>query len=101
MTPKQHILTRKWQRIHKTKTAMEELVLKLMENPATEPEHLAQAHTMYAGVCSSLAEISHHVSNALRTGTTVAEVEKTTCSCGYEGSRVKGEAYRCPACGMY
>ena len=65
-TAKQSMLSRKWRRIHASKTQMEKLLLALMENPETDAEHLMQAHTMYAKVCNEIAEVSHHVTNALR-----------------------------------
>ena len=67
-TGKQTIVMRQWSNMRKSREHIEELILKLMANPATEPEHLAQAHAMYSGVCKQLSEISHHVTNVLRTG---------------------------------
>ena len=64
-TAKQNMLARKWERIHTTKTQMETLLLALMKNPETDAKHLMQAHTMYAKVCEEIADISHHVVNAL------------------------------------
>ena len=102
MTAKQNILMRKWGNINKNRAHMEELILKLMQNPATEPEHMAQAHALYSDVCKRLSDISHHVDNVIRTGSTTGlEIEDTECSCGYVGKRIKGQAYRCPECGMY
>jgi predicted Zn-ribbon and HTH transcriptional regulator len=102
MTPKQSILYRKWKNILDNKKHMEELILKLMANPATEDVHMAQAHAMYADVCKRLSDVSHHIDNILRTGhTTGLEIEDVTCNCGYTGKRIKGAAYRCPECGMY
>jgi len=102
MTPKQSILYRKWKNILENKKHMEELILKLMANPATEDVHMAQAHAMYADVCKRLSDVSHHIDNVLRTGhTTGLEIEDVTCGCGYVGKRIKGAAYRCPECGMY
>lgn len=100
-TAKQTIALRRWGNLNKNRAHMEELILKLMEDPATEPEHLAQAHAMYSDVCKRLSDISHHVDNVIRTGaTTGLEVEEVECSCGYVGKRIKGQAYRCPECGM-
>jgi predicted Zn-ribbon and HTH transcriptional regulator len=101
-TPKQRILFRQWENINKSRAHMEELILKLMANPASEPDHLAQAHAMYADVCKRLSEVSHHVDNILRTGsTTKFEIVEDKCLCGYVGKRIEGEPYRCPECGMY
>ena len=100
-TAKQNIFLRQWSNINKNRAHMEQLILKLMENPATDPEHMAQAHAMYSDVCKRMSEISHHVSNVIRTGaTTAVEVEETKCLCGYVGKRIVGQAYRCPECGM-
>mgnify|MGYP003341000751 FL=1 len=101
MTAKQSIFMRRWSNIRKNKEHMEELILKLMENPATEPEHLAQAHDMYSDVCKRMSEISHHVSNIIRTGSTTAvEIYEFTCCCGHTSKQIKGETFRCPNCGM-
>ena len=69
-TGRQSIVIRQWHNINKNRAHMEELILKLMANPATEPEHLAQAHAMYSDVCRRLSEVSHHVDNIIRTGST-------------------------------
>lgn len=99
---KQAIAHRRWENVRKNKAHMEELILKLMANPATEPEHLAQAHAIYADTCNRIADMSHHVINIIRTGsTTPVELEDTTCACGYTERRIKGTAYRCVNCGMY
>lgn len=101
MTAKQSIFMRRWSNIRKNKEHMEELILKLMENPATEPEHLAQAHDMYSDVCKRMSAISHHVSNIIRTGSTTAvEIYEHTCSCGHTSKQIKGQTFRCPDCGM-
>lgn len=117
--PKQYIFTRRWQRINETRKHMEELILKLMENPATEPEHLAQAHAMYSDVCHRLAEVSHIVENAIRTGSAqggasfhVKDMHKrvtvsaSTCEArwvGQPGDVCGGTIYEdapCSKCGM-
>ena len=101
-TAKQTIVMRRWKTINENRAHVEELILKLMANPATEPEHLAQAHAMYSDVCKRLSDISHHVDNVIRTGSTTGlEVVEEECLCGYVGKRIKGQAYRCPECGMY
>jgi hypothetical protein len=74
-TGKQTIVMRRWKSVNDNRAHMEDLILNLMENPATDPEHLAQAHAMYSGVCKQLSEISHHVTNVLRTGSSTG-VEK-------------------------
>ena len=74
-TSRQNIVMRQWQNISKNRAHMEELILKLMANPATEAEHLAQAHAMYSDVCMKLSEVSHHVDNILRTGSTTGWVK--------------------------
>ena len=101
---------RKWQGIQKNRKHMEKLILKLMENPATEPEHLAQAHAMYADTCKALHAVSIIMDNYLRTGVkpTQAEldehfpkIEQRECSCGETYSVLAdGKRHRCPACGM-
>jgi hypothetical protein len=78
-TAKQSMLDRKWKRIHATKKHMETLLLALMENPATDAEHLVQAHTMYARVCKEIAEVSHHVSNALNSSRYVKSSHMMSC----------------------
>ena len=69
-TAKQTMVMRQWSNIRKTREHIEELILKLMENPATEPEHLAKAHALYSDVCARLSAVSQHVSNVIRTGST-------------------------------
>lgn len=103
-TPKQRIVFSRWKNINQRRAHMEELVLKLMANPSTEPEELAQVHAMYSDVCKRLADISHHVSNVLRTGSTTLtqdEIVDFKCVCGYEGKQISGQASCCPACRMY
>jgi Glu-tRNA(Gln) amidotransferase subunit E-like FAD-binding protein len=78
-TAKQNMLARKWERIHTTKTQMETLLLALMKNPETDAEHLMQAHAMYAKVCEEIADISHHVINALRSSTYVMSSHMRSC----------------------
>lgn len=116
---KSYIFTRRWQRINETRKHMEELILKLMANPSSEPEHLAQAHAMYADVCSKLAEVSHIVENAIRTSDAhggasfhVKDMHKrvtvtaTTCQTrwvGQPGDICGGTIYEdapCSKCGM-
>jgi predicted Zn-ribbon and HTH transcriptional regulator len=102
MLANRNILFRKWQNIQKSKAHVEELILKLMANPATEDLHMAAAHAMYSDMCKRLSDISHHVDNVLRTGSTTGlEIEDVECACGYVGKRIKEQAYRCPECGMY
>lgn len=102
-----NILERQWRNVNTNREHMEELILKLMANPATEAEHLAQAHAMYSKVCKELAKISYAVEHVLRTGRRPSEelfpeVRSTTCSCGHTFKFVESEAgVRCPACGMY
>jgi exopolyphosphatase/pppGpp-phosphohydrolase len=99
---KQAIAYRRWENVRKNKAHAEELIIQLMANPATEPEHLAQAHAMYADMCKRIHDVSHHIVNIIRTGsTTPVEFEDTTCLCGYTERRIKGTAYRCVNCGMY
>lgn len=74
-TNNQAILLRRWNNLRKNKESMERLILELMENPATEPEHLAQAHALYAGITKQISEISHHVSNVLRTGKIIPDAD--------------------------
>ena len=100
-TARQNILIRQWHSIRTNKAHMEELILKLMENPATEPEHLAQAHAMYSDACRKISEVSHHMDNILRTGSTTAvEIYEHTCRCGHTSKQIKGQTFRCPDCGM-
>lgn len=104
------IQNRKWRGIQKNHEHMKELILKLMENPATEPEHLAQAHAMYAETCKALHAVSIIMHSYLRTGKrpTQAEldehfpkIEKRECVCGETYSvLVDGKWHTCPACGM-
>lgn len=104
------IQNRKWRGILKNHEHMKELILKLMENPATEPEHLAQAHAMYADTCKALHNVSFVMNNYLRTGVKptkeqMAElfpkIVKTECVCGETYSTLAdGKWHRCPACGM-
>ena len=100
-SPKQRIVTRKWLNMSKTREHIEGLILKLMENPATEPEHLAQAHALYSDVCARLSAISHHVDNVIRTGSTTGlEIYEHACICGHKSKQIKGQIFRCPDCGM-
>jgi hypothetical protein len=62
------VYQRRWQAIQKNREHMLAFILKLMENPATEPEHLAQAHAMYADTCKALHGVSFIMENYLRTG---------------------------------
>ena len=102
-----NIVERRWRTINSNRAAMEEAILKLMANPATEAEHLAQAHALYANVCKALAEASYAVDHVLRTGKRPTEpmfpeVQDIKCSCGHEFKFVRNDAgVRCPACGMY
>jgi len=66
MTTNKVILQRRWNNLRKNLESMEKLILELMRNPATEPEHMAQAHAMYANAAKQISEISASVSNALR-----------------------------------
>lgn len=103
MNVKQRIVFQQWNTVRKTMAHMEEFILKLMANPETNAEHLAKAHAMYSDVCKRMAEISHHVDNVLRTGSTTLTQDQITpykCCCGYEGKRIEGQAYRCASCGM-
>lgn len=100
-TGKQNIVMRQWSNISKTRRHIEELILKLMENPTTEPEHLAKAHALYSDVCARLSAVSHHVDNVIRTGSTTGlEIYEHTCICGHKSKQIKGETFRCPDCGM-
>lgn len=100
-TTKQRIVMRRWDSINKNRAHMEELILKLMANPTSEPDHLAQAHAMYADVCKRLADVSHHVDNVLRTGsTTPIKIREVECLCKHTFKVIEGETYRCPSCGM-
>ena len=101
ITAKQRILMMQWGNINKNRAHMEELIIKLMENPATEPEHLAQAHALYSDVCKRLSAISHHVDNVIRTGSTTGLViYEHTCNCGCTSKQIEGQMFRCPDCGM-
>lgn len=100
-TAHQSIVMRQWSNMRKSREHIEELILKLMANPATEPEHLAQAHALYSDVCARLSAISHHVQNVIRTGSTTGlEVYEHTCICGHTSKQIKGQTFRCPDCGM-
>ena len=100
----------KWQAIQKFHGHMGKLILELMENPATEPEHLAQAHAMYADTCRALHGVSFVMENYLRTGVKPSQemvgahfpkIAKVECACGEIYSRLAdGKWHRCPACGM-
>lgn len=101
---------RKWQGIQKNHRLMKQLILDLMENPLTEPEHLAQAHAMYADTCKALHAVSWMMENYLRTGVKPTaqdvnehypKIREVTCSCGETYSVFEdGKWHRCPACGM-
>lgn len=97
------ILQRKWDNLRKNKESMERLILELMAHPAAEPEHLAQAHAMYADITARISEISVRVSNALRG---VGEKSSTyACVCGCTEPPMKPidhpSVYEsCPNCGM-
>jgi hypothetical protein len=100
-TAKQSIVMRQWSNMSKSRAHIEELILKLMENPATEAEHLAQAHAMYSDVCARLSAISHHVDNVIRTGSTTGlKIYEHTCACGHKSKQIEGQTFRCPDCGM-
>lgn len=100
-TGKQNIVLRRWSNINKTREHIEELILKLMANPTTEPEHLAKAHALYSDVCARLSAVSHHAHNVIRTGSTTGlEVYEHTCICGHKSKQIRGETFRCPDCGM-
>ena len=104
------IYQRRWQGIQKNHEHMRDLILKLMENPATEPEHLAQAHAMYADTCKALHGVSFIMENYLRTGEKPSQevigahfpnIAKVECACGEIYSALAdGKWHRCPACGM-
>ena len=76
LTLKQASVMRQWKAINDNRAHMEQLILKLMANPVTEPEHMAQAHALYSDVCKRLSEVSHHVDNIIRTGSTTKEKTK-------------------------
>ena len=103
---KPDIILRRWQDINKNRAHMEELILKLMENPRSEPEHLAQAHAMYSDVCRMLAEASHTVTTVIRTGSMPKDpmfpkLHTTKCLCGATYTELDdGKWHRCPSCGM-
>jgi hypothetical protein len=100
-TAKQNMALRQWTNINKSRAHMEEMILKLMANPETDPEYLAQAHAMYSDVCARLSAISHHVDNVIRTGSTTGlEIYEHTCVCGHTSKQIKGHTFRCPDCGM-
>ena len=104
------VYQRRWQGIQKNHEHMRDFILKLMENPATEPEHLAQAHAMYADTCKALHGVSFIMENYLRTGVKPSQEEidahfpkiaKAECACGEIYSAfADGKWNRCPACGM-
>lgn len=71
MNTKQLTLLRKWERMNKNLMQMQDLIIQLMANPETTPEHLKKAHAAYVHVFMEMREINHHVSNILRTGKTV------------------------------
>ena len=101
---------RKWRGIQKNHDHMKELILKLMENPQTEPEQLAQAHAMYSSICKALHGVSFVVENYLRTGVKPTQEQREecfpkfkriACGCGTTYSVLKDdEWHRCPSCGM-
>ena len=101
---------RKWRGIQKNHGLMRDLILELMENPATEPEHLAQAHAMYADTCKALHDVSFIMDKFLSTGKKPTQEEMGAyfpkiihmeCSCGEKYSEIADGKYRrCPACGM-
>lgn len=98
---KQDIVMRQWKDINTSRAHIEELILKLMANPATDPDHLAKAHALYSDVCARLSAVSHHVSNVIRTGSTTGlEIYEHTCTCGHTSKQIKGQTFRCPDCGM-
>jgi hypothetical protein len=104
------VYQRRWQALDKNREHMRDLILKLMENPATEPEHLAQAHAMYADTCKALHGVSFIMENYLRTGVKPSQemigahfpkIAKVECACGEIYSAfADGKWSRCPACGM-
>ena len=99
---KRAIAYRRWESMRKNKAHVQDLLLQLMENPATEPVHLAQVHAIYADMCKRIADMSHHIISITHTGgTTPVELEDHTCVCGHTARRIKGAAYRCVNCGMY
>ena len=104
------VYQRRWQAIQKNREHMLDFIHKLMENPATEPEHLAQAHAMYADTCKALHGVSFIMENYLRTGVKPSQemigahfpkIAKVECACGEIYSAfADGKWSRCPACGM-
>lgn len=101
---------RKWQGIQKNHDHMKELILKLMDNPQTEPEQLAQAHAMYSNICKALHDVSFVMENYLRTGVKPTQeqreeyfpkIKRIACGCGTTYSVLKDDDWhRCPSCGM-
>lgn len=59
--PKTAMLMRKWDGIRKNTRHMEEVLLTLMNNPATTPEQLAQAAKIYASVTQQLQDCANEV----------------------------------------
>jgi hypothetical protein len=105
MTTNKVILQRRWNNLRKNMEHMEKLILELMRNPATEPEHMAQAHAMYANAAKQISEISASVDNALR-GVAQPEPKPVyVCVCGCTEPPMKSIDHpdvwpSCPNCGM-
>lgn len=59
--PKTAMLMRKWDGIRKNTRHMEEVLLTLMNNPATTPEQLAMAAKIYASVTKQLQDCANTV----------------------------------------
>ena len=58
----------RWVDILENHEHMKQTILKMLENPATEPEQLALAHKAYASACKALQETSFILDVYLRTG---------------------------------
>lgn len=59
--PKTAMLMRKWDGIRKNTRHMEEVLLTLMNNPATTPDQLALAAKIYASVTRQLLECANAI----------------------------------------
>ena len=59
--PKTAMLMHKWDGIRKNTRHMEEVLLTLMSNPATTPEQLAAAATLYVSVTQQLRDAANTI----------------------------------------
>lgn len=66
----------RWMDILKNQENMKKTILKLLANPATEPEQLALAHRAFSSVCRTLQEASFLLDAYLRTGVKPTEEQR-------------------------